>query len=296
MASVEPKILIPFSEYQRLHQLVAKYEKLIEEHNNKGKLLNLKTIYYEEHQEISVLCSYLSIFISGSQSTGSTSGSQTTNQSGGALNEEERKCRSDSHSPESSSSIEQIGGSFNADQFVNKIASIVTERVTKNLQYRAAQPMWKNYEISEPTITSQVVSDRGAQPQPFNSDLKQNDLSDQFDGNHLLKLIPKRYKSQAQILLKACDERAAEFTFNSDGVVFIDGGSLPGTNIFVLFPALFKHAKNRVKLVGFMEVIQKLKDMGLAHLILNSNEMPKVKKEKKSQSLTSSKTNWWYLN
>ena len=180
---------------------------------------------------------------------------------------------------------------------MDKIASIVTEKVTKNLQFRAAQPLWRNYEVSEPTITSQVVSDRGIPPEAFGSNIKQNDLADQFDANHLLKVIPKRYKLRAQTLLKAFDERAAEFTFNSDGVVFIDGSSLPGTNIFHLLPALFKHAKTRTKIVGFHEVLQKLIDMGLAHLIIRGSAQPKVKREKNSfVSPSTSKTNWWYLN
>ena len=32
MASIEPKILIPYSEYQRLQTIAAKYEKLLDEH------------------------------------------------------------------------------------------------------------------------------------------------------------------------------------------------------------------------------------------------------------------------
>ena len=142
-----------------------------------------------------------------------------------------------------SSNVAQFGGNFNPDQFVDKIASIVTEKVTKNLQFRAAQPFWRNYEISEPTITSQVVSATGIPPEPFGSNIKQNDLADQFDANHLLKGIPKRFKLKAETLLKAFDERAAEFTFNTDGIVFIDGVSLPGTNFFHLLPALFKNSK-----------------------------------------------------
>ena len=176
----------------------------------------------------------------------------------------------------------------------------MTEKVTKNLQFRAAQPFTKNYEISEPTITSQVLTNNGGLPPPFGSNLKHNDLADKFDENHLLRLIPKRYKSQAHTLLRACDERSAEFTFNVNGVIFIDGTSLPGTNIFELFPALFKHTRTRSKLVGFHEVIQKLADMGLSHLVIRPNEQPKVKQEKQKGVApvpsTSAKTNWWYLN
>ena len=195
--------------------------------------------------------------------------------------------------------MEQFGGNFNADQFVDKIASIVTEKVTKNLQFRPAQPFWRNYEISEPTITSAVLPDRGIPPEAFSSNITHNDLADKFDANHLLKVIPKRYKLKAETLLKVFDERAAEFTFNTSGIVFIDGTSLPGTNIFHLLPALFKQSKVRAKIVGFHEVVQKLTDMGLAHLIIRppTEAQVKVKREKHSlASPSSSKTNWWYLN
>ena len=222
----------------------------------------------------------------------STSHSQQS-QSGGSSNDDE----ADGNAGPSSNV--QLGGNFNADQFVDKIASIVTEKVTKNLQFRAAQPFWRNYEISEPTITSQIISDRGIPPESFSSKIQQNDLADQFDSDHLLKQIPKRFRLKAETLLKAFDERAAEFTFNTNGIVFIDGTSLPGTNIFHLLPALFKHSKTRTKLVGFNEVLQKLIDMGLSHLIIRAHTEPKVKIKKEKQSLvtpSSSKTNWWYLN
>ena len=66
---------------------------------------------------------------------------------------------------------------------------------------------------------------------------------------------------------------------------------------FHLLPALFKHAKTRTKIVGFHEVLQKLIDMGLAHLIIRGSDQPKVKREKNSfVSPSTSKTNWWYLN
>ena len=227
--------------------------------------------------------------------SGSPSEVATTSQAGGSSHENEVQSQG-------LGSTEQLGGSsssFNADHFVDRIAAIVTEKVTKNLQFRAAQPFTKNYETSEPTITSQVVTNNGDLPPHFGSTIKHNDLADKFDENHLLRLIPKRYKSQAHTLLKVCDERAAEFTFNVNGVIFIDGTSLPGTNIFELFPALFKRTRSRSKLVGFHEVIQKLADMGLSHLIIRSDEQPKVKKEKQklvTDIPTSSMTNWWYLN
>ena len=192
----------------------------------------------------------------------------------------------------------QVGGNFNPHHFVDRIANIVTEKVTKNLQFRAAHPHWQNYEISEPTITSEVVTNQNPPPPPFSAPIKQNDLADQFDAKRLLSLIPKRFKKQAEVLLKAFDERAEELTFDSNGTIYIDATSLPGSNIFLIFPTLFKQTKNRKTLQGFDEVIEKLTGMGLAHLIVKPNVLPKVKaaSEKPLSSGNSSAKNWWFLN
>jgi len=179
----------------------------------------------------------------------------------------------------------------------------VTERLSKNVQFRSAQPNWRNYEISEPTITSEVIPSSSVQPPSFAAQIRQNDLADNFDSSRLLKLVPKRFKAQAAILLKAFDERAAELTFNSDGSIFIDGCSIPGTNIYELLPAVFKVTKNRTHIVGFDEFFQKLRDMGLSHLVAKNNgtvkkvKTPELKTpELPKSSGTKSNTNWWYLN
>ena len=191
----------------------------------------------------------------------------------------------------------QLGGNFNPDNFVDRIANIVTEKVSKNLKFRGAHPYWRNYEISEPTITSEVVTNHSPPPPTFGSVIKQNDLADQFDSKRLLSHIPKRFKHQAEVLVKAFDERAEEFTFDTNGTIFIDATSLPGSNIFLIFPALFKATKGRAKLPGFEEAVQKLTDMGLAHLIVRHNFQPRVKKPNISQEPPSTTLkNWWFLN
>ena len=190
----------------------------------------------------------------------------------------------------------QLGGNFNPDHFVDRIANIVTEKVSKNLKFRGTHPYWRNYEISEPTITSEVITDHTPPPQAFGSAIKQNDLADQFDAKRLLSLIPKRFKKQAEVLVKAFDDRAEEFTFDSNGTIFIDATSLPGSNIFVIFPALFKQSKSRAQLPGFDEVVEKLSDMGLAHLIVRHNTLPRVKSAINHPAPSTSSKNWWFLN
>ena len=45
MASMEPKILISYSEYQRLQTIATKYEKLVDDHHQKGKFIRLNSLF-----------------------------------------------------------------------------------------------------------------------------------------------------------------------------------------------------------------------------------------------------------
>jgi hypothetical protein len=119
-------------------------------------------------------------------------------------------------------------------------------------------------------------------------------------------MVPSNYRRQAQSLLKEFNRRGNELTWNSDGIIFIDEVSIPNSDIYVLFPNLFKknHPKN---LPGFQDFVQKLNDMGLDHLISQGASSPKkVAKNQKSEvhkrlttssetPSSSSSVNWWYL-
>ena len=107
-----------------------------------------------------------------------------------------------------------------------------------------------------------------------------------------MKLVPLRYRKQAEVLLQTFNNRGNELTWNSDGVIFIDQTSIPQSDIFKLFPYLFK-TKRPKNLEGFDDFVQKLDFMGLTHLI--------AVKPKKITNLISSPSknrsqNWWYLD
>ena len=76
----------------------------------------------------------------------------------------------------------------------------------------------------------------------------------------------------------------------------IDQTSIPESNIFVLFPHLFKN-KNPKNLPGFQDFIEKIDEMGLSHLIRISSKASKAfaKSSNTSTDLPSS-TNWWFLD
>jgi hypothetical protein len=103
-------------------------------------------------------------------------------------------------------------------------------------------------------------------------------------------LVAPKNRRQAATLLHQFDTRGNELTWNSDGIIFVDQTSIPNSNIYQFFPYLFKqrHPKN---LSGFDDFIDKIKEMGLDHLILH--KPPKVKEVAFSDSKT--EPNWWYL-
>ena len=183
----------------------------------------------------------------------------------------------------------QIGGNFNPDHFIGKIADIVTQRL---VQFRPPSSNWKSYERAEPTISSEVLQANTSPPSTYDIHLKQNDQADKFDEESLLKLIPKRFKGQAATLLKIFDDRSDEVTYRSDGVLFINGESVPNSNVKKLFPALYQ--KKASKEEGMNEFVSQLMAMGLQHLF-------PFRLREKPVAITRTATTeyppeWWYLD
>ena len=104
-------------------------------------------------------------------------------------------------------------------------------------------------------------------------------------------MVPQKYRRQATTLLQQFDSRGNELTWNSNGTVFIDQTSIPESNIFDLFPHLFKVKKTK-NLNGFEDFVEKIKAMGLLHLTVqrdddHTSSIPIPRKDN---------VNWWYLD
>ena len=110
------------------------------------------------------------------------------------------------------------------------------------------------------------------------------------DEEKLLRLVPPRFRSHAKILLQQFNERGTELTWNSDGVIFVDQVAIPESNIFTLFPYLFK-MKHPKTLLGFEDFVDKIDKMGLIHLTVKKT--PKARPKLGNPS--SSEPNWWYI-
>ncbi len=112
-------------------------------------------------------------------------------------------------------------------------------------------------------------------------------------------LVPKGFKKNAKHLLEEFDKRGNELTWNSSGTIFIDQVSIPGSNLFTLFPLLFKLRRSE-QLIGLADLIQKINDMGLSSYIVNKNNFKKkpIKTFKESNKKGDGQSDdfpWYYL-
>jgi len=134
----------------------------------------------------------------------------------------------------------------------------------------------------------------------FGISIKKSDENDENEESQLLTFVPKKFKKQGQLLIEQFEARPNEFTWNSNGVIFINQTPIPNSNIFVLFPLLFKaNVLNKKKYSGFEELVNKISDMNLEHLILKNKGKKMEKKSEKSEDIgkvkEQQKVQWWYI-
>lgn len=149
--------------------------------------------------------------------------------------------------------------------------------------------------ISDWNNPPSVVKTNNLPPLAYDSEVKKTDLNDKFDAKKLISKVPKQWREKAKHLLEEIDNRSAELTFDCQGNIFIDGESIPHSNILRYFPLLYKKRTPK-DLPGFEDFVQKLKTMGLESLfILQMHKKSKIKLDSIISNSMSEK-NWWVLN
>lgn len=227
------KILLDFSEYERLKHIESKYIEL----QNKTNVSSLKSSAVSAHQK----------------------GGQHQNQN------------NENQTGEGETDLEQIGVG-NDDYLLPATSKFENEVTQSNLL------------------------------KPYSVNVVKDDLNTSFDETRLLALVPKSSLQNAKLLLKQFNDRANELTWNSSGTIFINQTSLPLSNIFELFPLLFK--KNAPHITGFVDFVEKINDMGLSDLInvkIKSQNFEPNEITVGGGNLTTYKseqfidTPWWYI-
>ena len=196
----------------------------------------------------------------------------------------------DDLSSESSEPNEQIGSGskLKKNKFIDRIAALVS----KKLQPPIASNLWQNYNLNPPNASTLVTLD--STPALKFDNLLSNSKNDQFDQKRLLKFVPKSYKEKARLLLSKIEESPEQLTFSSDGVIYINKTSIPNSDIFYLFPYLFK-SRHPQNLEGFEDFKNQINEMGLTHLTNASMHKSSISKIPIIDPSIEKNPNWWYL-
>ena len=130
--------------------------------------------------------------------------------------------------------------------------------------------------------------------------IKKSDENDKFDAKQLLVLIPKGKKKNAKRLLSEFEERPNELTWSSDGIIFIDQIAVPNSNIYTIFPMLFKK-RVEPNIIGMKDFLKKLDEMKLTSFLQKDSNTQVTPQEDSlnSGSGVSIKANpsdrWWFI-
>lgn len=130
--------------------------------------------------------------------------------------------------------------------------------------------------------------------------IQKSRLNDDFDNERLLSNIPSALLPRAKKLIDDLNSRANEVTWDTAGVVFIDQQSLPDSDIYFLFPRLFRKVSNPDKIVHLQELATKIATMGLGYLInrrltAGLNRTKPLPNHDELQEKIANSVNWWYI-
>jgi len=178
-----------------------------------------------------------------------------------------------------------------SDSLINKLSDVIASKL-KQQYSQTVSPFWKAFDVSQPTISSEVIPEQTTPPNAFGVELISTEKSDNFDAKHLLQLIPKPQKQKAISLLNIFEQQPNDISFDSAGNVYINSESVPKAKMSVIFPALYKKRTTKATVPGLEEVVIKLTQMNAIHLTnRNPNNVSKLKGP--THSLELPKSNWW---
>lgn len=88
------------------------------------------------------------------------------------------------------------------------------------------------------------------------------------DEEKVLANIPSNYLNKAKKLLNFIYHNPLSLSWDTDGVLTLHGTNIPGSNIYELFPALYKN-QDPSNLTGFYSLLTYILSSGLGALIVN---------------------------
>ena len=204
----------------------------------------------------------------------------------------------------------QSGSGFGLDSIsLNQIASIVAEKLkpssTQLPDFRPLVSTFPIFDRPEPPVAA-GQDDSLQPPENYDHTFIKTDLNDKADEKKVLHCVPKKFWHNAIRLLRAFDEKSEQLTYDCSGTIYVDQVAIPGSNIFLFMPLLFK--KKHPNLPGFSDFVAKITDMGLDHFMTyHLKQVKLVSKTSPINDSTASATshasedsktsndNWWYI-
>lgn len=113
------------------------------------------------------------------------------------------------------------------------------------------------------------------------------------DEEKILTNIPSNFTSKAKKLLHFIYANPLSLSWDTDGVVTLHGTNIPGSNIYEIFPALYKK-QDPTDLAGFFSVVTFLLSSGLGHLIESGKVKGLIRKRKLNIPSFDHKEKYWY--
>ena len=179
-----------------------------------------------------------------------------------------------------------------------EITSLIKKIIGKELEAKLSRQIGSGANDLAPQLPLEVeVNDH--QPVSGEVNYSKSDQNSGISKHLLLEKVSRKNVEKAQKLLDAFDEDPNAITWDSNGVVYINGSSLAESNMFLLMPELFKLSPNK-KLPGFLELVSEIASLGLGHLI--SKKM--LRGLQRSKPILNQKTiyedlkksdNWWFI-
>lgn len=125
-------------------------------------------------------------------------------------------------------------------------------------------------------------------------------LNDDFDDQRLLSNIPSAFLPRATKLIHELNNRPSDISWDTSGVIFLDQKSLPDSDIYYLFPRLFRKIASPDKIIHLQEIATKIATMGLGYLInkrltAGLNRTKPLPNHDELQQKMANSVNWWYI-
>lgn len=192
-----------------------------------------------------------------------------------------------------------------SDALIKSVTDLVTKQLQSQFQliplpHNSQEGSGANDLISQFPEPIDENVDKPIELMPTTSIVHKSDLSNHFEDESLLKLIPNKFKERAKSLLIQLQKHPSDITWTSNGTIFLGQNSLPNSNIFDLFPKLFKPLPHPEKTIYLLEIATTIATLGLGKYINQklisglTRKVPLKNSEQLKTKINSTK-HWYYL-